>query len=134
MIPKTQQFQQVFLERIRFHLQRMVSECELHSLSDAEMYARIDPWAKGIVFGLEVAVPGRKVTEHEATDRFEFRAPADWWQALRERWFPKWWLKKWPVKYRVETKEVVTKTIIYNVCPHLHVTDNRNHLQFLLGE
>jgi hypothetical protein len=27
------------------------------------------------------------------------RYPADWWQAFRERWFPKRWLKKHPIKH-----------------------------------
>ncbi len=29
----------------------------------------------------------------------EIRYPADWWQALRERWFPGFWLKRFPVRY-----------------------------------
>ena len=24
--------------------------------------------------------------------------PADWWQAFKERWFPRWALKRWPVR------------------------------------
>ncbi|MBN1605857.1 MAG: hypothetical protein JW940_04455 [Polyangiaceae bacterium] len=27
--------------------------------------------------------------------------PADWWQALKERWAPKWLLRRWPVRRRV---------------------------------
>lgn len=30
-----------------------------------------------------------------------FRYPRDWWQAFRERWFPRWWLRRWPVAYTV---------------------------------
>lgn len=29
----------------------------------------------------------------------EIRYPLDWWQAIRERWFPQFWLKWFPVKY-----------------------------------
>lgn len=35
-----------------------------------------------------------------------FTAPADWWQAVRERWCPAWWLARHPVRYRVETIDV----------------------------
>ncbi|WP_230677522.1 hypothetical protein, partial [Streptococcus pneumoniae] len=28
--------------------------------------------------------------------------PSDWWQAFKERWFPMWARKKWPVKYTEE--------------------------------
>lgn len=24
--------------------------------------------------------------------------PVDWWQHLRQRWFPKWWLRRYPVR------------------------------------
>ena len=29
--------------------------------------------------------------------------PADWWEALKARWFPAWALRRWPVRLRVET-------------------------------
>jgi hypothetical protein len=29
----------------------------------------------------------------------EIRWPLDWWQHLKERWFPKFALKRWPVRY-----------------------------------
>jgi len=28
------------------------------------------------------------------------RWPATWWDAVKERWYPKWALKRWPVKYK----------------------------------
>lgn len=33
--------------------------------------------------------------------------PADWWQALKERFFPRWALAWWPVKYTKHTFDVV---------------------------
>lgn len=27
--------------------------------------------------------------------------PADWWQAFKQRWFPGWALKRWPVAHTV---------------------------------
>ena len=32
--------------------------------------------------------------------------PEDWLQAIKERWFAKWMLKKWPVKYTIHTIDV----------------------------
>ncbi len=26
--------------------------------------------------------------------------PENWWQAVRNRWLPHWWLRRFPVKYR----------------------------------
>ncbi len=31
--------------------------------------------------------------------RQECRWPSNWWQAFKERWFPAWALKRWPVQY-----------------------------------
>lgn len=39
----------------------------------------------------------------ETLDEIEVQYPADWWQALRERWFPAWWLRRWPVQYTART-------------------------------
>ncbi len=36
--------------------------------------------------------------------------PRDWWQSFKERWFPAWALKRWPVEYTIHT---VTFDVIY---------------------
>lgn len=33
---------------------------------------------------------------------YEFRTPVDWWQAVRQRFAPAWWLRRHPVRERVE--------------------------------
>ena len=33
--------------------------------------------------------------------RQEVRYPDGWWEALKERWFPRWALSRWPVIYVV---------------------------------
>jgi len=33
----------------------------------------------------------------------EVEYPIDWWEAIKERWFPDWALKRWPVKYKKVT-------------------------------
>jgi len=38
-------------------------------------------------------------------------APADWWQAFKDRWFPAWAKRRWPVRFNyehVELKRYVT--------------------------
>lgn len=34
----------------------------------------------------------------------EFSAPADWWQHFKQRWFPAWALRRWPVALKKETQ------------------------------
>ena len=35
----------------------------------------------------------------------EVKYPLDWWQSFKERWFPKWVLRRWPVRYHYEKWE-----------------------------
>jgi len=44
--------------------------------------------------------------------RQEVKYPADWKQAFKERWFPKWALKKWPVQYT--TIMLAAETLFYD--------------------
>lgn len=55
--------------------------------------------------------------------------PKDWWQAFRERWFPKWRLKKHPVRYK--TIQIYQKTF-KAVCPHMTTPqgDNNVHIEW----
>ncbi len=34
------------------------------------------------------------------------RWPADWREAFKHRWFPRWALKRWPVRWRSRTLKV----------------------------
>jgi len=61
-----------------------------------------------------------------ATDHVD--VPYDWWEHFRERWAPKWWLRRHPV---------ITRRIVieyYRVCPHADVPWNdphRKHINWL---
>lgn len=61
----------------------------------------------------------------------ERRWPSDWWQAFKERWFPKWWLKRWPVNYQTIS---VHRRIHTRVCPHFAIQPGVNHVRFLMGK
>lgn len=79
-----------------------------------------------ITFRLIVAFVGRTVEEH--TDDVE-EVPADWWQAVRERWAPRWWLERHPVVKR----EIVTHITRHaNNCPHYTRGEIQVHVDHLL--
>jgi hypothetical protein len=63
-------------------------------------------WEYGarMLLRLNAHVWAQKVQDEEVTLRAEFSAswPATWWQHLKQRWFPAWALRRWPV--RMETK------------------------------
>lgn len=48
--------------------------------------------------------------------------PADWWQHFRQRWFPVWWLKQYPVKTKPIAVQV--RTNVYRCCPHIPLCDD----------
>ena len=48
-------------------------------------------------------------------ERIECRWPADWWEAVKQRWFPKWMLKRWPVQEevrRLTARELYPKVVM----------------------
>jgi len=53
--------------------------------------AHLDRAARVMVCTLTAMVAGERVSE--------VRYPRDWWQAVRERFLPKWWLQRFPVQY-----------------------------------
>jgi hypothetical protein len=64
-------------------------------------------------------------TEH----RQSFVYPADWWQAVKERFAPRWFLRRWPV----ERIEHTLKVEAYGaVCPHHDDPPPAPHMQFLM--
>ena len=61
-------------------------------LTNAELHPIIVPQTMEIaVAQITVFIAGERVKE--------IRYPLDWWQAFKERWFPKWLLKWKPVVY-----------------------------------
>jgi hypothetical protein len=60
--------------------------------------------------------------------------PKDWWQHFKQRWFPGWALRRWPVQYRIIEREY-RKTIV-KMCPHFDTRfqGDRRHVEFCLLE
>lgn len=40
----------------------------------------------------------RALVTSQPLERIEVSYPADWWQAVRERFFPRRWLRRWPAQ------------------------------------
>lgn len=62
--------------------------------------AEVEQWVADMLEVLEVSVRGYLFGED--IKEIEVEYPADWWESFKDRWFPKWWLKKHPI-----TKETV---------------------------
>lgn len=130
-------FQQVFTEVMRYQLRAALDLRDLQfGIAEPEVLARIDLEARRIISDVVFKLLGKKWDEEivQSTEVIEFKAPLDWWQAFRERWFPRWWLRRHPVRYRVERREVLKRVTVhrYNVCPHIKVQDNTPHVAWLM--
>lgn len=56
--------------------------------------------------------------------------PATWWEHLKQRWFPQWALRLWPVK--MAKREVVRYA---KVCPHMSAgSDAHDHIRFFYDD
>ena len=118
-------FEMLSAEKIRIAIQTAIgNEVLLRGKIDVESFAKHELRATIVRLRSYVhAMPREKISVHK-------QWPADWWQAFRARWFPRWWLRKFPVKYeRVD----IEQTIYGPVCPHLLCEDNREHFQWMAG-
>jgi hypothetical protein len=86
-----------------------------------------DEVLRSMVFRLKLAVAAKEIIKQT----HEISYPSDWWQHLKQRWFPMWALRRWPVKLTIETvQERVTK-----MCPHVVIDKNhRGHLRWLCSD
>jgi hypothetical protein len=82
-----------------------------------------------LVLELEASFWGK--TDSKTTEGKKFSFPADWWEAFKERWFPKALLKKYPVKRCHQVIQTLTSTT--HVCPHLNWKSPTPHLEFIKG-
>lgn len=66
-----------------------------HSLDvkmpNAELVAILPQTIRSLVLQMTDMVAGERVEE--------ISYPLNWWEAVRERWFPKFWLRIYPVRY-----------------------------------
>lgn len=54
--------------------------------------------------------------------------PETWWDAFKERWYPNWAKRRWPVKMK---RICVDKVQYLAVCPHIDDADKNPHLVWL---
>ena len=97
------------LERMKLIVLNSISEELLDDFAippTLEASTMMDWLSDSITLRLKQEVYGRQL------DTVEAEWPADWWQAFRQRWFPAWALRRWPVKMhtvRLEAKELYPK-------------------------
>lgn len=60
--------------------------------------ANVDVYHNALLSIRELYVSGRVYGQRNLTE-YEFKYPADWWQAVKERFAPDWLKRRYPVRY-----------------------------------
>jgi hypothetical protein len=104
----------VELEKIKFGM--------LQVMDRTFMDSNIEVIQSRLCNALEFQITGFLFGEPQPDITIEY--PKDWWQAFKERWFPKWLLNKYPV---VKTYHTLRRNIVY---PDLKISipDQRHRL------
>jgi hypothetical protein len=112
------------LHKVKLGLSAVVGEDVLRSLRFEEVH---DLVADEIVYTIRAYLLGSNV-KREVVD--SVKVPETWWDAFKAQYFPYWLLRRFPDRARYIDENVVHT----HVCPHLNVTEEREHLQFLTPE
>lgn len=80
-------------------LQKMVAE--VYAKIDLAMLNLVDHEVQAQIIQGEYQMALLSLSAYVWGEELEtktFKYPVNWWQAVRARWLPQWWLKKHPVK------------------------------------
>ena len=106
--------QTITLEKVRLACEASISRQAIEGMLDSRV-TMIEDWMMsrwraqidGFIWGKTI-------------ERHEIAYPLDWWQAVKKRWAPRWWLNRWPVQERTLTIELkaLYPTLKYMVPKH----------------
>lgn len=81
---------EVILSRFKFAAKKRIPK---EILASVNIEFLKDKLSNDLIFGWKAAIAGQGLRT--------IRYPKDWWQALKERWFPRGFKKWWPIEYTV---------------------------------
>ncbi len=110
----------VTLERVKFFAREVVNQRHLAQLVDMEIICK--RIGENLVYQLQGCLLGEQARQEIC------EYPADWFEAFKERWYPRRALVRWPVK---RTKYIVNIKAVYpDYRPSLPL--NLSHVKFAL--
>ena len=120
----------LILDRVQVSLSQYFPDTEYAAISDsAQILAAQDAFVRRMCYTLIAEMPAL-LSERIVVDE---RWPTNWWEAVKERWFPDWALERWPVKYRVLK---IDRKVYAAVCPHgavdtTNIRERQIHLDWM---
>jgi hypothetical protein len=124
----TEQVESFLAEQVQFYCVKHLSKSAFTIGDNAQLRVMLSHAAEDLVLTMYSWCAAGQVPSEPSTRTI--RWPDGPWQAIRERFAPAWWLKRYPMRWREET--VTTETRTYFVCPHVRVPSNNPlHIQFM---
>lgn len=121
----TSNLERVIIDKLKFSLSHKVSS---EILREINISSYIEQISNDIVLRVEGFLFSKT---HKETIVFDtVKVPVDWWEAVKERFFPMFLILRYPIKYR--TIQTVIKNNITRTCPHLNIASSREHVEFLI--
>lgn len=93
---------EIYLEKIKLYFERKISAENL--LNDAKCKIYKEKISQDFIISIKDYLLGERLFPNI------IKYPLNWWEAFKERWFNKFLLKKYPIKYK--TIEI-NATILY---------------------
>lgn len=129
------------LEAIKFGLQDRLGAFALERL---RLDVTPDWMAREVFLRIETAFLGRELPEGVETREEEEQVtsthppqPFNWWDAVKLRFAPAWFLRRYPAKTVTLERTLlrhIHKTIKqFHLCPHLNADPQQNHMRFVAG-
>jgi hypothetical protein len=110
------EYTEATLQRLQFYARTLLTE---EVLRNTKVESYVDQRLRGLVIEMQAAIYGRKL----GTD--QYRWPATWWDAVKERFAPHWFLKRYPVQHRG------VDVTAYHTYPTIKVHNNKPYLHFM---
>jgi hypothetical protein len=123
--------QSVELEKVHLYAQSYITEM-MADYPGLSQNVKLNPIIRsqigGLVFQMTSWCAAGRVPDTEVVETVAW--PDGVWQMFKARIMPEWFTIKFPVRH-IERK---IKTVVnhYFVCPHIHVPEDRTHIQFML--
>lgn len=116
MIHANEQVSKVMLERFKFHMQHeFTQEAMDDGIFTMEVINRI---AQNMAFRVRADIFGHKL------DQIVWKVPANWKESVKERFFPKWLLKRYPVRMQVFR---IDPLVLY---PQIKLPNEKHYFRF----
>lgn len=111
-------FDKVMLERMRYSWKMEISHHLIMNLNEVQLTEYVERTLRNAIYKLDVDIFGQKL------DRIMWKMPANWKEAIKERFFPKWLLKIYPVKY---TEFKIDPVVLY---PQIQIPNEKHYFRY----